>query len=106
VLAFIRLRNLPRLVPDQDVTITVTTTHDDDVVVLAPTAIGGCGCTTTPTATYTGVFPAGALLHGMRHLGLDAISHGSLFDDQAPYDSQRWVFPFLFVPDTLDGPPV
>ena len=105
VLAFIRLRNLPRLVPDQDVTITVTTTHDDDVVALHH-GDRRLRLHNNADATYTGAFPAGALLHGLRHLGLDAISHGTLFDDQAPYDSQRWVFPFLFVPDTLDGPPV
>ena len=105
VLAFIRLRNLPRLEPGQDVTITVTTTHDDDVVVLHH-GDRRLRLHNNADATYTGVFPAGALLHGLRHLGLDAISHSTLFDDQAPYDSQRWVFPFLFVPDVLDGPPV
>jgi hypothetical protein len=32
---------------------------------------------------------------GVRHFGVNALSHGTLFDDQAPYDSQAWILPYL-----------
>jgi len=35
---------------------------------------------------------------------VDAISHGTLYDDTAPYDSQRWVLPYVLAPERLDGP--
>ena len=105
VLAFIRLRTLPRLVPGVDVTLTVTTGRADDVVVLWHND-HRFRLHNNNDNTYTGVFQAGLLLRGLRHLGVDAMSNGTLFDDTLPYDSQRWVLPFVFAPERLDGPPV
>ncbi len=105
VLAFIRLRTLPHLVPGVDVTLSVTTTRSDDVVVLLHNQ-HRFRLHNNNDNTYTGVFPAGLLSRGLRHLGVDALSHGSLFDDTLPYDAQRWVLPFVFAPERLDGPPL
>jgi hypothetical protein len=41
---------------------------------------------------------------GLWHFGVDAISHATLYDDTAPYDSQRWVFPYVVAPERMDGP--
>jgi len=34
---------------------------------------------------------------GWRHFAIQAMSHGSLYDDTLPYDSQAWHFPFRVV---------
>ena len=40
------------------------------------------------------------------HFGVDALSNGTLFDDQAPCDSQAWLLPVLLDPDEVaDGLP-
>jgi hypothetical protein len=46
--------------------------------------------------TFTFEFPAGRF-PGLRYFGVDALSNGTLFDDQAAYDSNAWVFPFAVV---------
>ena len=50
--------------------------------------------------TYTGVFHV-RLLAGLHHLGVNALSNGTLFDDQAPYDSQSWILPYVVRPTEL-----
>jgi hypothetical protein len=37
----------------------------------------------------------------VHHLGVNALSHGTLFDDAAPYDSKVWIFPFVMKPTEL-----
>jgi hypothetical protein len=32
---------------------------------------------------------------------VNALSHGTLFDDQAPYDSQAWLLPVVLAPDQV-----
>jgi hypothetical protein len=39
---------------------------------------------------------------GLRHFGVNALSHGTLFDDAAPYDSQAWIIPFVVHPEIAD----
>ena len=36
-----------------------------------------------------------ALLFGICQLGFNALTHGTLDDDMAPYDSQAWMMPFV-----------
>jgi hypothetical protein len=102
-LAFIRLRGLIKLQPGQPVTLTVTTNHTDDVVLFhhndrrARLASNGDG-------TYTGTFACRRFDRGLWHFGVDAISHATLYDDTAAYDSQRWVFPYVLAPNRMDGP--
>ena len=35
------------------------------------------------------------------HFGVNALSNGTLFDDQAPYDSQAWLLPVVLAPDQV-----
>ena len=102
-LAFVRLRGLLKLQPGTPVTLTVTTNHTDDVVLFRHNdrrfrlAASGDG-------TYTGTFSRGRFARGMWHFGVDVLSHGTLYDDSAAYDSQRWVFPYVVAPNRMDGP--
>ena len=98
-LAFWRLRRILRFQPEAQVTLTATTLLNDDVVVLYAGDrrfrfhANGDG-------TYVGTWTARAL-SGVHHLGVNALSHGTLYDDQAPYDSQTWIVPYIVVPTEL-----
>jgi hypothetical protein len=98
-LAFWRLRRVIRLEPEASVTLTATTQANDDVVVLyardrrARFHNNGDG---THTITWTA-----SAVAGLRHLGVNALSHGTLFDDEAPYDSQTWIVPYVVAPTEL-----
>ncbi len=109
-LAFQYLRGIVRVNPGDQVTLTVTTQRNDDVVV---TMMFGHRVRfqnngdNTYTAVWTvpqpwqygeGPMPMGA---PVLHFGFDALSHGTLFDDTAPYDSQAWVLPFVIAPNML-----
>jgi hypothetical protein len=93
--AFIRLRRVLRFATDEVVTLTVTTPRTDDVVLLyhhdRRARLEGHG-----DGTYTGSFPAGTF-EGWRHFGVNALSHGTLYDDAAAYDSKAWIFPYVIV---------
>jgi hypothetical protein len=110
-LRFFYLRRILKLQPGTAVTLTVTTTRNDDVVVLHRVGHrfrfhnNGDG-----TYTATWLVPDLRLGDGPRpgpgrppifHFGVDALSHGTLFDDQAPYDSQAWLLPVLLDPDQI-----
>ena len=95
-LAFFRLRRIIQLDPLADVTITATTLRADDVVLLylrdrrVPLHNNGDN-----TYTITFRVPDDTGLH---HVGVNALSNGTLFDDQASYDSQSWITPFIVHP--------
>ena len=110
-LHFFYLRRILRLEPGTPVTLTVTTLRNDDVVVMCRFGHrfrfhnNGDG-------TYTGVWlvPDLRLENGPRpgpgrppiyHFGVNALSKGTLFDNQAPYDSQAWLLPVLLAPDQV-----
>ena len=38
---------------------------------------------------------------GLHHIGVNALSNGTLFDDEAPYDSDAWILPHTFFPESL-----
>lgn len=98
-LGLFRLRGITRVDAMQPVTLTVTTRAADDVVVLKWRGTKfrfqnhGDG-------THTGVWRAPARM-GVGHVGIDALAHGTLFDDEAPYDSQAWVLPYVVTPSLL-----
>ena len=98
-LALFRLRQVLRFQPDAQVVLTATTLRNDDVVVFyrhgARSRFHNNG-DNTYSATWTV-----AALTGVRHLGVNALSHGTLFDDVAPYDSQAWILPYVIVPTEL-----
>ena len=103
-LAFFRLRSIIKLDPLADVTLTATTLRNDDVVLLylrdRRVRFHNNG-----DNTYSARFrvPDRAGLH---HVGVNALSNGTLFDDVAPYDSQSWIEPYLVHPLQLaEGTP-
>lgn len=102
-LAFVRLRGLLRFEPGAPVTLTVTTSHNDDVVLFHHNERRQ-RLTSNGDGTYTGVLTSRRFARGLWHFGVDAISHGSLYDDAAAYDSQRWAFPYVFAGNRMDGP--
>lgn len=91
--ALIALRQVLRFTPEDTVQVTVTTPRPDDVVLLyhhdrrERLANNGDG-------TYSGKFRAG-LFSGWRHFAVNALSHGTLYDDVAPYDSKAWIYPYV-----------
>lgn len=93
--AFIFLRKALRFATNDTVTVTVTTPRTDDVVLLYHHD-RRARLTNNGDGTYTGKFPAG-VFSGWRHFGVNALSHGTLFDDTAAYDSKAWIFPYVLV---------
>jgi len=98
-LAFFRLRRLLKLEPEAEVTLTVATLRNDDVVILY--------CRdrrfrfhNNGDNTYIAMWKAAALT-GVHHFGVNALDHGTLYDDEAPYDSQAWILPYVTVPTEL-----
>jgi hypothetical protein len=94
-----RLRRIELVEPGSEVTLTATTGNPSDVVLFYGYDMRrrftshGDG---TFTFTYTtGRFP------GLRYFGVDALSNGTLFDDQAAYDSNAWVLPYAVAPQRM-----
>ena len=98
-LELFRLRALLRFAPDTPVTITVTTTHDNDVVLLYA-ADRRLRFKNNGDGTYVGTWST-PMLPGLRHVGINALTHGTLYDDGAPYDSQAWMLPFVVMGQSL-----
>jgi len=98
-LDFFRLRHTPAFISGDDVTITATTMTNDDVVVLLRTGFRrrfhNNGDNTYTLTVH--VEPE----EGLHHFGVNALSHGTLFDDTAPYDSQAWILPFRVKPSDV-----
>ena len=92
-LAFFNLRRILRFDVGAEVTLTVTTTRSDDVVLLYRSGHRE-KMTNNGDNTYTATFPAGDL-EGWRHFGVNALSHGTLYDDELPYDSKAWILPYV-----------
>ena len=95
-LAFVFLRRMLRFAPEDSVTLTVTTPRADDVVLLYHREHRG-RFRNNGDGTYTARLRAGHLA-GWRHFGVNVLSHGTLFDDAAPYDSKAWIFPYVVLP--------
>jgi hypothetical protein len=99
-LAFQKLRKVLHFSPDTTVTITVTTGRNNDIVVFQHfdrrTRLHNNG-----DNTYSGTWRTGFFFWGLRHFGINALSNGTLFDDQAPYDSEQWLFPYSLAPENL-----
>ncbi len=91
-----RLRRILLVDGGQPMRITVATGRNDDVVLLyrhlnrRPFVNNGDG--TYTAECVLGDFP------GLRHLGVNALSHGTLFDDKAAYDSKAWIVGFAVRP--------
>ena len=92
-LAFWRLRRFVAVAPMDSVKLTVTTERNDDVVVLFA-HYGRRRFHNNGDNTYTGVWRA-PFFAGVEHVGVNAFSNGTLFDDAAAYDSQAWILPYV-----------
>jgi hypothetical protein len=94
-LGFWWLRRMVRVPADSPVTLTVQTGRSDDVVVLLH-RFGRFRFANNGDGTYTGVWRA-PFFTGIAHVGVNALSHGTLFDDAEPYDSEAWLLPYIVV---------
>lgn len=98
-LEFFRLRRILKLEAGAEVAITVRTTHADDIVLLMA---HGRRTRLEPNGdnSYTGrwIVPNDG---GIRHFGVNALSHDTLWDDAPVYNSQAWVFPFAVMAEDL-----
>ncbi len=99
-LAFQRLRKVLHFSPDTTVTVTVTTSRNNDIVVFQH-ADRRIRLHNNGDNTYSGTWRTGFFFWGLRHFGVNALSNGTLFDDQAPYDSEMWLFPYTLAPENL-----
>src|SRR5262245_56112107 len=87
-----RLRRVLKLEPDAEVRLTARTSDPTDVVLFhgvdARRRFVNNGDGTHSFRYPTGHFP------GLRPFGVDALSHGTLFDDTEPYDSNAWILAY------------
>ena len=95
-----RLRKLIWIAPNTQAQITVTTNSADNLVFLyhhdSRSHFHANGDGTFSTRWTTSDFG------GLRHFGVDAIAHATLYDDAAAYDSQAWIIPFAVRGDDRD----
>lgn len=91
-LAFALLRRIVRVEPGEVVTLTATTRAADDVVVLLHRG-ARFRFENNGDGTHTGRWRAPDH-RGLRHVGVNALARTTLFDDEAPYDSQAWILPY------------
>lgn len=104
-LAFFRLRGILKLDPAADVTLTATTLRADDVVLLY-LRNHRVRFHNNGDNTYTARFRVPDRI-GLHHVGVNALSNGTLYDDEARYDSQSWIEPYRVHPlELADGTPV
>jgi hypothetical protein len=94
-LALFRLRAILKVASGEATTLTVTANRNDDVVLLY-TRLGRFPFHNNGDNTYTGTWRA-PVFEGFRHFGINALSHGTLFDPAAPYDSRAWILPYRVV---------
>ena len=103
-LAFFRLRAMIKLDPLADVTLTATTLRSDDVLLLHQRD-HRVRFQNNGDNTYSVTFRVPDRT-GLHHVGVNALSNGTLFDDVAPYDSQSWIEPYIVHPlELAEGTP-
>ncbi len=91
----VRLEDLLRLPPGSDVHLTVDTGDATDAVYLHVRRHHvRFALTNHGDGTFSGVYRTREG-RGPRHLVIDVLSNGSLFDDAAPYDNVAWGIPYL-----------
>lgn len=91
-----RLRRVLLFQPDEAITLTVTTGEARDVVLFYGRD-SRRRFVNNGDGSFAFRFPAGTF-PGLRHFGVDALSHGTLFDDEAAYDSNAWMFAYVVDP--------
>ena len=98
-LALFRLRGVLKFEARTELTLTVTTTRNDDIVILHHRD-RRFRFHNNGDNTYTGVWSVGAIA-GLQHVGVNALAHGTLYDDADPYDSKSWILPYVVRPTEL-----
>lgn len=93
------LRRIPVFNAGEDMTLTATTLRNDDLVMLIR-AGERHRFHNNGDNTYT-LFWHAAPEAGVRHLGVNALSRGTLFDDAMPYSSQAWILPYRVAPGDI-----
>jgi len=88
-----RLRRVLKVPAGMRLTVTVTTSAADDIVVLYRRWGFRSRFHNNGDNTYTASWLTSDE-SGMRNFGVNALSHGTLLDDAAPYDSHAWIFPY------------
>ena len=88
---------LVRLPAGTPVHVTVETADPTDVVVLYA-RWGRMRLRRMDDGSFQGRFLT-PRVDGLRHLAVNALSRGTLFDDTAPYDSKAWALPYVVVAD-------
>lgn len=102
-LALVRRAELLRVPPGVPMHVTVTTSDPTDVVVLY-SRWGRMRLRPQPDGSFQGRFIT-PLLGGLKHVAVNALSRGTLYDDVAPYDSKAWGLPYV-VADAPPPPPL
>lgn len=90
--AFFTLRQVLTFAGNDSVTVTATTLRTDDAVYIhrwdwrhrLKNNFNGTYSFTWVTSTWS----------GWRHFGIQAMSHGSIYDDTLPFDTEAWHLPF------------
>ena len=93
-LELVRRNQLPRIAPGAPVHVVATSGDASDVMVLY-VRWGRMRMHATATP---GQFEARFLAPaqgGLRQFAVNALSHGTIFDDALPYDSKAWALPFV-----------
>ncbi len=97
-------QGLLHLPPGAPVMVTVQTADPEDVVVLY-SRWGRMRLRPGETpGTFVGRFRT-PLEGGLRHIAVNALSHGTIYDDVAPYDSKAWGIPFVVAPTLIAEDP-
>jgi hypothetical protein len=91
-----RLRQIIKLPPDARVMLTAMTAANDDVVLFRGHSLRR-RFVNNGDGTHSFAFPSDRF-EGLRHFAVDALSNGTLFDDEAAYDANAWILPFIVAP--------
>jgi hypothetical protein len=97
------LEEITRLPLGAEVTVTASTGDATDAVFLHLRHLRRrMELTNNGDGTFTGTYFAGGP-RGPRHLVVDVLSEGTLYDDEAPYDNIAWGIPYALVVNDDDG---
>ncbi|MEZ5064561.1 MAG: hypothetical protein R3B81_07475 [bacterium] len=97
--SLVPVEEITRLPRGQEVTVTVTTGDATDGVFLHLRHLGRrLELTNNGDGTYSGTFFTNGR-RGPRHLVVDVLSNGTLYDDVAPYDNVAWGIPYGLIGD-------
>lgn len=100
-LQFFSLRHVIRFAASDSVHLTVTTTRLDDPVFIHLNGIYRWRLRNNLDHTYSTEWKTSAE-GGWRHMGIQVLTHPSLYDDTAAVDTRAWHFPFRVLEGDLD----